>query len=196
MPGRVFIEEGFQAEAFAGGGVAFEARMDAAPGEEFAVLSDACPGQLTQMRWGMVMTGRRNARGRPVMETIVNARSETVFEKSAFEGVKRAVLPVSGWYEWTGKKGRKQRWRIAPEAGGPLFFAAIYDVWQGPGGVEVAQFATLTVEPNDDLRDIHHRMPALLGAGDVPRWLSGAAGAELLVPAETGRLEIAPVDEP
>ncbi len=148
------------------------------------------------MRWGMVMSGRRNARGRPVMETIVNARSETVFEKSAFEGVKRAVLPVSGWYEWTGKRGRKQRWRITVPGAQALLFAAIYDVWKGPGGVEVAQFATLTVEPNDDVREIHHRMLALLGADDVPRWLSGGAGADLLVPAENGLVQIDAVREP
>ena len=47
-------------------------------------------GALTRMRWGMIPVGRVNARGRPVMETIVNARSETVFEKSAFQGVGRA----------------------------------------------------------------------------------------------------------
>ena len=54
------------------------------------------------MRWGMIPVGRVNARGRPVMETIVNARSETLFEKTAFQGVARCLVPADGWYEWTG----------------------------------------------------------------------------------------------
>ena len=62
------------------------------------------------------------------METIINARSETVFDKSAFEGVGRAVIPVDGWYEWTGEKRRKTAWRIfSGKDGSPLLFAAITD---------------------------------------------------------------------
>ncbi|WP_284154966.1 SOS response-associated peptidase [Algicella marina] len=171
------------------------ARKDAAPGEEFLLLSDSSPELLQPMRWGMVMSGRRNARGRPVMETIVNARSETVFEKSAFEGVRRAVLPVSGWYEWTGKTRRKQRWRMSVP-GQTLLIAAIFDVWHGPGGVEVAQFATLTVAPNTEVEKIHHRMPALLSPGEARGWLTGMAGPEVLRPAAVGLLTIEAVEEP
>lgn len=136
--------------------------------------------------------GRVNARGRPVMETLINARSETVFEKSAFEGVGRAVVPVSGWYEWTGEKRRKTAWRIAAKGGGLLYFAAITDVWQGPGGIAVPQVATVTCPPNADVRDIHHRMGVLLDAQDVPTWLGedrGAAAA-LMVPCPDGRLAV------
>ena len=134
----------------------------------------------------MLMSGRVNARGRPVMETIVNARSETVFDKSAFQGVRRGVLPVNGWYEWTGKT----RWAISDPDQPLLLFAAIWDVWRGPGGVELAQMATLTCEPNADVRDIHHRMPVLLRPQDVEIWLTGAdveAGA-LRHPWPEGRL--------
>jgi putative SOS response-associated peptidase YedK len=80
-------------------GIADPPRMNIAPGQEVITLTVDGP---QHMRWGMIPVGRVNARGRPVMETIVNARSETVFDKSAFVGVKRAVVPVDGWYEWTG----------------------------------------------------------------------------------------------
>ena len=65
--------------------------------------------------------GRTNARGRPVMETIVNARSETLFAKSAYRRTsRRCLMPVSGWYEWTGERRRKTRWAIrAPGRGRP-----------------------------------------------------------------------------
>lgn len=160
-------------------------RFNIAPGEEVLALSDQGFGM---MRWGMIMSGRVNARKRPVMETIVNARSETLFGKPAFEGVSRAVVPADGWYEWTGTKGRKKPWRIRALDGNLLWFAAIYDVWQGPGGITVPQVATVTCEPNADVRDIHHRMGVLLRLEQVEGWL---AGVEIpMDPAPDGSLKV------
>lgn len=176
MPGRVFLETPVAALAEALCAVADPPeedgpRLDIAPGDEIRVLTP--DRRLTRMRWGLIPMGRKNARGRPVMETIVNARSETVFDKSAFAGVGRAVVPVDGWYEWTGPARRKTRWRIALKSGDPLYFAAITDVWKGPGGIEVPQVATVTTEPNADVRDIHHRMAAILAPDEIPLWLDG-----------------------
>lgn len=199
MPGRYFLETPLVDVADDLSAVLEVAdpgpRLDAAPGEEVAVLVGP-PRRLIGARWGMVMSGRVNARGRPVMETIVNARSETVFEKSAFDGVARAVLPVSGWYEWTGTRGRKTRWRIHDPKQPVLLFAAIYDVWNGPGGIAVAQTATVTCAPNKDLEEIHHRMPVLLSPDDVDLWLGGeVAECQVLAkPAAEGRLEIVKSD--
>lgn len=150
------------------------------------------------MRWGLIPMGRKNARGRPVMETIVNARSETVFDKSAFEGVARGVVPADGWYEWTGQKGRKTAWRISRRDGAPLFFAAITDRWTGPSGLAVDQVATITCDPNADVRDVHHRMGAILSKGDVPVWLDGTAeeAQNLLKPLPDGTLRVEKMDVP
>ena len=197
MPGRYFLNEPLM-------GIAGDLkaschlddpgpRPDAAPGEMSAVLIDQ-PRRLIEMRWNMIMSGRVNARGRPVMETITNARSETLFAKSAFEGVRRAVLPVSGWYEWTGKKGRKTRWRLNPIHDKRFLFAAIWDVWAAPGGIEVFQMATVTVEPNADVADYHHRMPAILRQEDVDVWFAGSEeqALALLQPAARGVVSVQP----
>lgn len=134
-------------------------RRNIQPGQEIVVLTQS---GLSRMRWGMIPVGRVNARGRPVMETIINARSETVFDKSAFDGVGRAVIPVDGWYEWTGEKRRKSAWRLSAKDENPLYFAAITDVWTAPGGLEVPQVAAVTCEPNADVEPIHHRMGVIL----------------------------------
>ncbi len=197
MPGRVFLTDPPETiGALLGVSVAPVAdeppRNNIAPGQQVIALTDA---GLGRMRWGMIPVGRVDARGRPVMRTIVNARSETLFKKSAFAGVGRAVLPVSGWYEWTGKARRKTVWRITPRDGGLLLFAAICDVWSAPGGQQVAQLATVTCAPSADLRDIHPRMAVILAPADVPRWLHDDAGAlaDLMAPWPDGRLQAAPV---
>lgn len=200
MPGRIFITTPL-AEVAATFGATLEGddpgpSLDAAPGEACAVLTAG--RRLTPMRWGMMAMGRVNARKRPVMETLVNARAETLFDKSAYEGVRRGALIANGWYEWTGKPRSKIRWTIDDPASPLLAFAAVWDLWRGPGGVEVASFATVTVDPNTDLRDIHHRMPAILSEEALAIWLSEGDGApaEMLAPWPDGRLRIRDLGEP
>ncbi|APE44648.1 DUF159 family protein [Sulfitobacter alexandrii] len=194
MTGRLFLTSPMSALAAAlevpvGALVDEPPRANVAPGQQIVTLTH---DRLCHMRWGIIPVGRVNARGRPVMETIVNVRSETVFDKTAFAGTGRAVVPVDGWYEWTGEKRRKTAWRITPKGGGFLYFAAITDLWRAPGGMEVAQVATLTCPPNGDVAPVHHRMPVLLEKEQIGTWLTGTAGAvdPLLRPWPEGSLDI------
>ncbi|WP_342076903.1 SOS response-associated peptidase [Yoonia sp. SS1-5] len=187
MPGRFFLT----GPVF---GITDPPRRNIAPGQEVIVrVSD----EVRHMRWGMIPVGRVNARGRPVMETIVNARSETVFDKSAFADVGRAIVPANGWYEWTGEKRRKQPWRITRKDGGMLYFAAIFDVWNGPGGILVHQVATITCAPSADVRDIHHRMGVILTADQIDIWLGedDDAASDLMRPLPDGTLIVEKADD-
>lgn len=197
MPGRLFLTTPMHrvAAALDTPATGFETeppRRNIQPGQEVAVLTAQ---GLRRMRWGMIPVGRVNARGRPVMETVINARSETVFEKSAFDRVGRGVVPADGWYEWTGEKRRKTAWRIAPKAGGQLYFAAVTDVWVAPGGTRLRQVATVTCAPNVDVAPVHHRMGVLLKPGDIGVWLTGdeAAARRLMRPWPDGRLSVGKV---
>lgn len=197
MPGRLYLETplsdiGRWIGVGVGGIPEPGPRRNIQPGQEVICLTAI---GFQPMRWGIIPVGRVNARGRPVMETIINARSETVFDKSAFDGVGRAVVIVDGWYEWTGEKRRKTAWRIF--GADPLIFAAITDVWRAPGGREVHQVATVTCEPNADVAPIHHRMGVLLRQADVPVWLSGSETdlTPLMVPWPEGRLTIEPAGD-
>ncbi|WP_245834209.1 SOS response-associated peptidase [Yoonia maricola] len=176
------------------GGMDDPPRLNIAPGQEVIALTSM---GVQHMRWGMIPVGRMNARGRPVMETIINARSETVFDKSAFADVKRAIVPASGWYEWTGAVRRKQPWRITRKDGALLYFAAIYDVWHGPGGVQVPQVATITCAPSADVRDIHHRMGVILTENQLMQWFNDDDDPvkELMKPFPDGRLRVEKADD-
>ncbi len=187
MPGRLFLTE-----CVAGSND--PPRLNIAPGQDIWTITAE---GARKMRWGLIPSGRVNARGRPVMETIINARSETVFDKTAFAGVQRAVVPVSGWYEWTGQTRRKQPWRIRRADGETIYFAAIYDVWQGPGGVEVPQVATITCDPSADVRDIHHRMGAILEESQLSQWFGAPddVARAMLRPYPDGRLSVEMADD-
>ncbi len=192
MPGRLFLTRpaGEIGGALGLTDVPYQApRRNIAPGQDVLVLTPEGP---QMMRWGMIPVGRKNARGRPVMETIVNARSETVFDKSAFSGTGRGVVPADGWYEWTGQARRKTAHAIRRRDGGLLYFAAITDAWTAPGGRRLAQVATVTCEPNADVRDVHHRMGAILTADQVPTWLTAdeATAQALLTPLPDGTLTV------
>lgn len=169
-------------------------RRNIQPGQQLPVLT---AGGWRRMRWGLVPVGRVNARGRPVMETIINARSETVFDKTAFEGVGRAVIPIDGWYEWTGKARRKTAWRLRDASGDPLWVAAITDLWQAPGGPGLWQVAAVTCPPSEQVAEIHHRMGVLLRDAELPAWIEGTEdeAAALARPWPEGALIIEPADD-
>ena len=190
MPGRLFLArdpglEGLDPDP---------PRFNIAPGQEVSVLT---ADGARRMRWGLIPQGRVNARGRPVLETIVNARSETLFDKTAFAGLRRGAVPVDGWYEWTGKAGRKTAWRIARADGALIWFAAIWDVWTAPGGTEVAQVATVTCPPNADVAPIHHRMGVILDPADLGTWMGDDTDAALALarPFPDGGLLPAPAGD-
>jgi putative SOS response-associated peptidase YedK len=192
MPGRLFLTRDVADLAALAGVDAADPeppRHNIQPGQDVLTLTS---GGVQRMRWGMIPSGRKNARGRPVMETIINARSETVFDKTAFGSMRRAVVPADGWYEWTGKTRRKTVWDIRSKDGAPLWFAAIYDIWHGPRGIEVPQVATLTCPPNADIRNIHDRMGVLLSPRDITTWLTGneMAARGLFLPWPDGRLSV------
>ena len=178
MPGRLFLTAAAAEVAGHFGAATDVAALPAefAAGEAVpAVVLDG-GRRLVSMRWGLIPMGRTNARGRPVLETIVNARSETLFAKSAFADLGRCLVAVSGWYEWTGERRRRIRWAIRAPGEPILALAAVWDRWRAPGGAEVASLATVTCAPSAEVAAVHDRMPVILPRGAWPVWLGEAEG--------------------
>jgi putative SOS response-associated peptidase YedK len=161
---------------------------EAGPGEMLPAVVAAGGRRLVAMRWGLVPMGRVNARGRPVLDTIVNARAETLFTKSAFAGLGRCVVPIAGWYEWTGPR-RKTRWLI--RASGLVAVAAVWDRWRAPDATELLSLATVTCAPTPEVAAVHDRMPAILEPAHCSGWLGEAeADPAALLRPYPGRLAV------
>ena len=97
-----------------------------------------------------------------------NARAETLQDKASFKRPfksQRCLVPVSGDYEWKDK----QPYYVHAEQ--PLALAGLWDPWEGRGE-GITPFAVIKTEPGETVRELHHRMPAVLSPGDYEAWLS------------------------
>ena len=76
---------------------------------------------LLQARWGLVPHWAKDT---TIARQCFNARSETVHEKPAFRDAfrgGRVLVPASGWFEWTGPKGKKRAGGAIPEKAQQMF---------------------------------------------------------------------------
>nr|MCH9751967.1 SOS response-associated peptidase [Alphaproteobacteria bacterium] len=83
---------------------------------------------------------------------------------------KRCLIPVSGFYEWTGQKGSKTPFAIGLRNRRWFCFAGLWDRATIDGS-EIDSFTILTTEPNDLMAGLHTRMPVILDPQDYERWL-------------------------
>jgi len=135
-------------------------RLDIRPTTDILAIHDGGAGF---MRWGF----ERNWSKGP----LINAKAEGVAEKPTFKDGfqnRRCLIPASGFYEWATIEGRvKQRYYITSISDELLTFAGL---WESKDGVESCTIITTT--PNDVVKPIHSRMPAVLAPEDWDAWLA------------------------
>ncbi|SFL59380.1 SOS response-associated peptidase family protein [Rugamonas rubra] len=86
----------------------------------------------------------------------------------------RALVPVNGWYEWTGAKGARQPWHIHRRDGQPFLLLALASFEAVQHHPAEAGFVLLTAEAGAGLVDLHDRRPLVLAAADAAAWLDPA----------------------
>jgi len=122
------------------------------------------------MRWGLIP---RWARPDRIPDRTFNARSETVAEKPTFRDAykkRRCVIPVSGYYEWTGGRGAKQPFYFHRSDNAPLVLAGLWETWRFEDNI-VDSCTILTRASDDYLGQYHHRMPVFLEKERTEQWL-------------------------
>ena len=175
------------------------ARYNIAPGQQIlAVRRDAEGREATRLRWGLVPAW---AKAPATGYRLINARSEGVTEKPAFRNAfrrRRCLIPASGFYEWTAIGQGRVPYYIRMKDDCLFAFAGLYDEWHDAAGPTVTTCAVITTEPNEVVRPIHDRMPAILREGDEEHWLSSqslpaAEIAGILAPYPAKGMEAYPV---
>ncbi len=128
---------------------------------------------LDRFHWGLVPFW---AKDRSMGARMINARAETLSEKPSFKHAykrRRCLIPADGFYEWSGPKGNKQPYFFTLPDKHPFAFAGIWDTWRGkdPSAAAYQSCAIITTAASDSVRDIHHRMPAILLPDVYDAWL-------------------------
>ena len=144
-----------------------------APGRE-ALTVTATDGvaRADMRRFGLIPRWTKDAK---IGHRMINARSETVFDKPAFRDPvrrSRCLVPVQAFYEWKKVDGGKRPYAIAVEGADAFALAGIASQWiDGRTGEVVDSFAVLTCEPNALVASIHDRMPVVLPPESWADWL-------------------------
>lgn len=141
-----------------------------APSQKIPTVVRKSPNRLVFMKWGLIAKWDKEGK-----KPIINARSETVFEKSMFRPLvetQRCLIPSTGFYEWQKTSLGKQPYYIGLKNKELFSFAGIYDTWISLQGDKIETCAILTTEPNDLMKPIHNRMPVILNMEDEEIWLN------------------------
>lgn len=150
------------------------ARHNIAPGMSIPVIAqnqETGVREVRECRWGLVPSWAQDPN---VGYRMINARSESAANKPAFRlpfRERRGLIPAHGFYEWAGKRGRKQPYYIGRRDGELLAFAALWDRWCPPEGAPLESCTILTTEANTLVAPLHDRMPAILPATALDLWL-------------------------
>lgn len=128
--------------------------------------------EMATMRFGLVPLWYRKSI-RDWTATTFNARIEEVASKATFKGAwryRRCVVPAKAFFEWSGPKSDRVKWRITRADNQPLAFAGIWDQADVLEG-EVFSFSLLTRAAGADMSAIHTREPVVIGPDHWEDWM-------------------------
>jgi putative SOS response-associated peptidase YedK len=141
--------------------------------------------ELTSLRFGLPPA-------RPKAPPVINFRSEGR-RFGPDSKLARCLVPVTSFFEYTGTKYPKTRWRVTKPDEPDLF--ALAALCRGPDAAAEkpwpASFTLLTTEPGPDIAPVHDRQMVVLHRADWARWLDPEADpADLLKPLPAGALKV------
>jgi putative SOS response-associated peptidase YedK len=192
----------FEAEVREHGDDPFAPSWNVAPTDPVTVVLQREDGRTVERhRWGLIPSWAKSAKEGA---RHINARAETVAESAAFRTSfrkRRCIIPADGFYEWRRVgSARKQPWLLGPQDDDALLaIAGLWSVWKDPAtGLWVPSATVVTTDANDDVAQLHDRMPVLLPRDAWASWLDPDQQDQglllsLLGPAPAGILEMHPV---
>jgi putative SOS response-associated peptidase YedK len=144
-----------------------------APTHFHPVIQMEDSGHLHLLRWGLIPSW---AKDKSIGSKMINARSETLIEKGAFNrllATKRCIIPLDGFYEWKRLGKDKIPYRIITTNQEIFSVAGLWDTWLDPVSSEkVHSFTIITIAANELMKAVHDRMPAILTPNNEIHWLS------------------------
>jgi len=153
-----------------------EPRDDIWPTDIAPVIRQTKDGyEFTQLRWGFPPS-------RPKGPPVINFRSENRRFPAG-----RCLIPASHFFEFTGSKSPKTKWKFTKKGEDWFCFAGLWRPTPDGG----AAFTLLTTDPGPDVAPIHDRQMVILDRDDWSAWLElTRPEAELQQPLPPGSLNV------
>lgn len=124
------------------------------------------------IKWGLVPYWVKDHSS---WKPLINARGESISEKSSFKNLvhrRRCVIFADSFYEWKTVDGKKQPFRIMREDEGAFALAGLWDRHKA-GEQEVVTCTVVTTAANDQVRNVHDRMPVILHSEEgIESWMN------------------------
>lgn len=125
---------------------------------------------LDLLQWGFVPKWTKNL---TTSYKIINARSETLFDKPSFRDSirdKKCLIPANGFYEWDKSK---QPYYVKPVDNDNFYFAGIHESWiNREDNKTINSTAIITTAANTKISGIHDRMPVIIPEKRIEEWLT------------------------
>lgn len=163
--------------------ILFGPRYNIAPSQKVAAVIARDGRELTALQWGLVPYWAKDP---SIGNRMINAKAETLAEKPSFKQAlarRRCLIPADGFYEWQKKaQGPSQPLYIRRRDGGLFAFAGLWEEWHSPEGEKLSTCTIITVEPNELLSRVHHRMAAILLPEEESIWLDPLQKPQQVLP--------------
>jgi putative SOS response-associated peptidase YedK len=167
-------------------------RYNVSPATQIGAFVD---GVCYAMRWGLVPFWSKEISTR---FATFNARIESIETKPAFRHAwahnQKCLIPALGYYEWQTEQGAKQPYFVTSKQHEPLVFAGLWDECRF-GGEPLKSCTIITTESKGGLKDLHARMPVMLGAATAKQWLQAADDKAVLIDEALTDFDVYKVDK-
>ncbi len=153
-------------------------RFNGAPSQPMAVISNNDPQYISHFKWGLVPFWAKDPK---IGYKLINAKAETLGEKPSFKSSfkqRRCLVLSDGFFEWR-KDQDKTPYYISLKEHQLFAMAGLWDTWKDAEGKELNSFTIITTEPNEMMKVIHNRMPAILEPHHEKEWLENNNAEDL-----------------
>jgi len=170
-------------------------KFNIAPGSQIiSIIHDAKKYRIGTLKWGFVPSFSKD----DVSFQMINAKSETLFEKPAFKKAalsQRCVILADSFYEWDKVNKTNPPRRILTTDQKIFSMAGIWNTYVKDDGSKIHTVAIVTTEANEMMSTIHERMPVILTKKGEDLWLNPLIKNEkelekVLVPYQSDKMKM------
>lgn len=143
------------------------------------VITNQNPNKIQLFGWGLIPHWAKDT---SIQKSTLNARIETLEEKSSFKHVlnNRCLIPAEAFYEWQwldSKGDKKQKYELSIKNNDIFSLAGLWSIWENKSSGKILNtYTILTTSANKLMSEIHNtnkRMPMIVKKESEKDWLEG-----------------------